>query len=172
MHLPAGKYLGGKKQFLPVFSLISHRTLKSAGFILWQFSPCFLFQYKTNTWYWNKFTDKSHHSNKSAESGVSGYFIISPRTCVQSYSSSKDWNKRLQYDWHQMTARNILALIFSHFLNNFSISLIYANWFKYNLFSNFFSFFFCINGGCIISTIMRLGTDNRVSGSEVNKAYK
>ena len=27
---------------LPVFSLISHRTLKSAGFILWQFRACFL----------------------------------------------------------------------------------------------------------------------------------
>lgn len=35
------------KKVLPVFSLISQRTLKSAGFILWQFSPCFLFQYKT-----------------------------------------------------------------------------------------------------------------------------
>lgn len=27
---------------LPVFSLISHKTLKSAGFILWQFRACFL----------------------------------------------------------------------------------------------------------------------------------
>lgn len=27
---------------LPVFSLISHKTLKRAGFILWQFSACFL----------------------------------------------------------------------------------------------------------------------------------
>lgn len=27
---------------LPVFSLISHKTLKSAGFILWQFKACFL----------------------------------------------------------------------------------------------------------------------------------
>lgn len=33
-------------KILPVFSLISQRTLKRAGFILWQFSPCFLFQYK------------------------------------------------------------------------------------------------------------------------------
>lgn len=27
---------------LPVLSLISHRTLKRAGFILWQFKACFL----------------------------------------------------------------------------------------------------------------------------------
>ena len=27
---------------LPVFSFISHRTLNSAGFILWQFKACFL----------------------------------------------------------------------------------------------------------------------------------
>lgn len=30
------------RSVLPVFSLISHRTLKSAGFILWQFRACFL----------------------------------------------------------------------------------------------------------------------------------
>lgn len=41
------KYICIQKKVLPVFSLISQRTLKSAGFILWQFSPCFLFQYKT-----------------------------------------------------------------------------------------------------------------------------
>ena len=28
--------------YLPVFSLISHRTLKRAGFIRWQFNACFL----------------------------------------------------------------------------------------------------------------------------------
>lgn len=27
---------------VPVFSLISHRTLKRVGFILWQFKACFL----------------------------------------------------------------------------------------------------------------------------------
>lgn len=32
----------GKKENLPVFSFISHKTLKRAGFILWQFSACFL----------------------------------------------------------------------------------------------------------------------------------
>lgn len=30
------------RSVLPVFSLISHRTLKSAGFILWQLRACFL----------------------------------------------------------------------------------------------------------------------------------
>lgn len=30
------------RSVLPVFSLISHKTLKSAGFILWQFRACFL----------------------------------------------------------------------------------------------------------------------------------
>lgn len=32
----------GTKENLPVFSFISHKTLKRAGFILWQFSACFL----------------------------------------------------------------------------------------------------------------------------------
>lgn len=32
----------GPPGLLPVFSLISHRTLNRAGFILWQFSACFL----------------------------------------------------------------------------------------------------------------------------------
>ena len=31
-----------RKQNSPVFSFISHKTLKRAGFILWQFSACFL----------------------------------------------------------------------------------------------------------------------------------
>ena len=39
-HLP--KAIMTRKQYIPVFSLISQRTLKSAGFILWQFSVCFL----------------------------------------------------------------------------------------------------------------------------------
>lgn len=30
------------KVTLPVFSFISHKTLKRAGFILWQLSACFL----------------------------------------------------------------------------------------------------------------------------------
>lgn len=30
------------KQNVPVFSFISHKTLNRAGFILWQFSACFL----------------------------------------------------------------------------------------------------------------------------------
>lgn len=34
---------------LPVFSLISHKTLKSAGFILWQFRACFLKDKQQNT---------------------------------------------------------------------------------------------------------------------------
>lgn len=34
---------------LPVFSLISQSTLNKAGFIRWQFSPCFLFQFKIKT---------------------------------------------------------------------------------------------------------------------------
>lgn len=36
------KKVQGEKQNSPVFSFISHKTLKRAGFILWQFSACFL----------------------------------------------------------------------------------------------------------------------------------
>lgn len=38
----AAQRCGPRNENLPVFSFISHKTLKSAGFILWQFSACFL----------------------------------------------------------------------------------------------------------------------------------
>jgi hypothetical protein len=34
---------------LPVFSLISHSTLKRAGFMRWQLRVCFLYKYKNNS---------------------------------------------------------------------------------------------------------------------------
>lgn len=57
---PANKI---NKNNIPVFSFISHKTLKRAGFILWQFSACFLKRGQDTPFQINILT--SGNSNKS-----------------------------------------------------------------------------------------------------------
>lgn len=52
---------GTVKLNVPVFSFISHNTLKRAGFILWQFSACFLKKGQETTFQINIQTSGNNH---------------------------------------------------------------------------------------------------------------
>lgn len=57
---------GAAGENLPVFSLISHKTLKRAGFILWQFSACFLKRGQDATFNISPLTKHTTHRQRTA----------------------------------------------------------------------------------------------------------
>ncbi len=72
------------KQNLPVFSLISHKTLKRAGFILWQFSACFLKRGQDTTLHINIQTSGNTH--KATEEAQTTKYKFFPRFSSCFYS--------------------------------------------------------------------------------------
>lgn len=83
------------KQNIPVFSFISHKTLKRAGFILWQFSACFLKGGQDTTFQINIQTSGNSnkrvgHSHIPAVSSVRSGVIY--KTCRRKDTAKKNVN--------------------------------------------------------------------------------
>lgn len=75
------QYRTNSIDFLPVFSLISHKTLKSAGFILWQFKACFL-ERKEKRGGWAQDCHHEEQLSKFMPAGL-GRAALSPQCCKQ-----------------------------------------------------------------------------------------